>query len=155
VGDQRVPLAAVVADQLDDLPQPRDLLCLARLEAAQQLGDQRRAVGDLALAAEAQARVRDAQLDQLLLGQVLERADRPGPVELAWRGRGGRIAIPGPVGPGSPELEVVPEAAPGRAAEQVGQEGGPVGVEAGRDLLDRDERADLVAAVERRLLPQY
>src|SRR5439155_2797509 len=77
VGDQRVPLAAVVADQLDDLAQPRDLLGLARLEAAQQVGDQSGAVGDLALAAEAQARVRDAQLDQLLLGQVLERADRP------------------------------------------------------------------------------
>jgi hypothetical protein len=142
MADQGVHLAAIGGDQVQHLGHPGDLLALAGLETAGQLGGQGRPVLRGAQPAEAVAHVRGAQLGPALGLQVLQGPDdaiaglsqRPG-------GRAGIQRVPDP-----PLLCL---------GEQVGHELRPFALELAGDDLGRQGRLQLVAGIEGRALTEH
>src|SRR5262249_56319330 len=72
VAQQRVGLATGVLDQVDDVLDARDLLLLAAPEALSQIGDEPGDIRALDETGKALAHARHLQLEQVLLGQVLQ-----------------------------------------------------------------------------------
>ena len=142
VADERVDLAAVVRDERDDARDPLDLGLLPPLEPVDEAREQLVPRSRLREHREALAHVARAQLDEPLLLEMTERRDDAAPL-LPQRGR--RFL----------GIEIRPEPPRLAARHDPPEEVGPRGVECGIDVVERSrQRAEAVAGVERRALPQ-
>src|SRR5205814_7699020 len=122
VAQQCVCLAAGVLDQVDDVLDACDLLLLATREALGQIGHKPGDVGVVDETGKAQARARDLQLNQALIGQVLQGAYQTLPILTQHR----RHLV---------QCQSVPLAAFFGAGEDTLEELSPLAAEAGDDSL--------------------